>query len=687
MNPIRRRQMGVNKPGYQLYDAFLDTLAAGAVNGTLATPPRTVKAVGATRTVTDTEGKLSVAGGVLTFAGGKASPAWGDPRLDYGSVIVRTAGIVCIGNVIISTTVSDMMVGFSSLNNNHLNNGHGVYLRLGSLRLWANGSSLTVGAYTDGITYQFCVVLRTAGAYLFIRGGVFTSWTLMAISGVGTATPLWPAIINYDNVMQADNIRIPDRLYIPTPLAYDTFTRADGSLGSSEAVGPDGQSVPQLAWTGSTWAISSGKAVNTPTMGAELNSGTLTVGAWYVITATEVDYFYTGSAIGQTFRATAATALDANNKVKALTLATLFATHAYTTTNILADITLAAYTTGPEAGMVLRLDSAASPANFIIAYQDSGNVKIDECVAGVYTNLGTYASAYASGDSLRVSLDGNAWRLYKITSAGVATLLGSGTTAVTTDTLTTPTGEYPGDDAYVGGVLLPDGRVFCVPRSATSARIYNPTTDTLTTPTGEYPGSRAYFGGVLLPDGRVFCVPRNATSARIYDPTTDTLTTPTGTYPGGDAYVGGVLLPDGRVFCVPLLATSARIYDPTTDTLTTPSDTYPGGGAYYGGVLLPDGRVFCVPLNATSARIYNPTTDTLTTPSGTYSGSSAYSGGVLLPDGRVFCVPLNATSARIYDPTTDTQLGLFSTDSGNTLDGWQCWARGNEGQYEGLSAL
>jgi len=84
--------------------------------------------------------------------------------------------------------------------------------------------------------------------------------------------------------------------------------------------------------------------------------------------------------------------------------------------------------------------------------------------------------------------------------------------------------------------------------------------DTLTTPTGTYPGSYAYYGGVLLPDGRVFCVPYNATTARIYDPVTDTLTTPTGTYPGSSAYVGGVLLPDGRVFCVPYNATSSRIY-------------------------------------------------------------------------------------------------------------------------------
>lgn len=45
---------------------------------------------------------------------------------------------------------------------------------------------------------------------------------------------------------------------------------------------------------------------------------------------------------------------------------------------------------------------------------------------------------------------------------------------------------------------------------------YGTPADTLTTPTGTYPSNYAYFGGVLLQDGRVFCVPHNATSARIY---------------------------------------------------------------------------------------------------------------------------------------------------------------------------
>ena len=139
-----------------------------------------------------------------------------------------------------------------------------------------------------------------------------------------------------------------------------------------------------------------------------------------------------------------------------------------------------------------------------------------------------------------------------------------------------------------------------------AARSYNygNVTDVLTTPSGTYPGGGAFVGGVLLPDGRVFCVPHNSATARIYNPITDTLTTPSGTYPGGSAFVGGVLLPDGRVFCVPFNSTTARIYNPITDVLTTPSGTYPSGSAFIGGVLLPDGRVFCIPYSSTTARIY-----------------------------------------------------------------------------------
>lgn len=209
---------------------------------------------------------------------------------------------------------------------------------------------------------------------------------------------------------------------------------------------------------------------------------------------------------------------------------------------------------------------------------------------------------------------------------------------------------------YFGGVLLPDGRVFMVPSSATTAALYDPASDTATT-TGTFPGSTAFMGGVLLNDGTVLCIPATSATARIYDPVSNSVRTPGGTYAGTSlAYRGGVLMNDGRVFIVPYNATTAKIFDPYSESVTTPAGTYAGNGAFSGGVLLVDGRVFLVPHNSTSAAVYDPVANTSTTTGafGDYPGSGAFQGGVLLPDGRVFCVPYRSTTARIYNPYTNT---------------------------------
>lgn len=54
--------------------------------------------------------------------------------------------------------------------------------------------------------------------------------------------------------------------------------------------------------------------------GTELATGTLTIGTLYQITATETDHFYEGCAMYETFTASAETELNAENKVKPVTL-------------------------------------------------------------------------------------------------------------------------------------------------------------------------------------------------------------------------------------------------------------------------------------------------------------------------------------------------------------------------------
>lgn len=250
------------------------------------------------------------------------------------------------------------------------------------------------------------------------------------------------------------------------------------SLGSSDAVGPDGQAVTAREWTGDTWARVAGAAVNTPTLGADVivngnfavdadwTKGAgwtiaagkatatgaistdltaavdpLTLGDWY-----QTEYTISGYAAGNvrlrlggigtnnaqaangTFTDTARaigtslvmvaagfTGSIDNLSAKVLTLSELFASLQSSTADVLADVnvTLVSATDGKQAGLVCNLDSAATPANFVIAYLSGTTLaKLDKCVAGVYTNVISAAVTYIAGATLRVIKDGTEYRLF-----------------------------------------------------------------------------------------------------------------------------------------------------------------------------------------------------------------------------------------------------------------------------------
>jgi alpha-tubulin suppressor-like RCC1 family protein len=211
------------------------------------------------------------------------------------------------------------------------------------------------------------------------------------------------------------------------------------------------------------------------------------------------------------------------------------------------------------------------------------------------------------------------------------------------------------------GVLLANGDVLLVPRTASGVRIYNPNTNAISAAVGTATG---YCGGVLLPNKNVLLVPHSATTIVIYNTANASIQTTGITLTGGYLYVGGVLLSDGRVVFVPFGATTVGVYDPTSNifsqNITVPAVAT--NDRYSGGVLLPDGRVLFVPYSATNIGIYDPfankgrgsfTVGPVITPAGTLK----YGGGVLLPDGRVLFIPHNARNVGIYDPITN----LFTT--------------------------
>jgi hypothetical protein len=88
-------------------------------------------------------------------------------------------------------------------------------------------------------------------------------------------------------------------------------------------------------------------------------------------------------------------------------------------------------------------------------------------------------------------------------------------------------GNLPTDsNKWAGGVLGPDGKIYGIPRDYHSVLIIDPITDTadangISLPPGPpvYPSDPdKWTGGVLAPNGKIYCVPNSADSVLIIDP-------------------------------------------------------------------------------------------------------------------------------------------------------------------------
>lgn len=183
-------------------------------------------------------------------------------------------------------------------------------------------------------------------------------------------------------------------------------------------------------------------------------------------------------------------------------------------------------------------------------------------------------------------------------------------------------------------------------------------------------GTNPYLGGVLIPDGRIILIPFNSTTALIYDPYNDSTSVPTGTYGGTSAFSAGVLLPNGEILFIPRRA-ACTVYNPSTNSIRTIGSAPSTADAYSTGTLLQDGRVFCAAYNVTTALIIDPIKNTTFVPSGTYSDpnigqSAGYSlCSVLLHDGRVLIINNYSASGfnGIYDPISNTLKRIMTFNS------------------------
>ncbi len=259
------------RPRYLLYDNFDVPLAAGSVNNSLSTSPYPTGG-GVLRTTIDTNLKMSVSGNALVcITGGVAA---GDPATWWGRIALpRMAGMMFLGLINSNSGAGQgVRFGWDSNLSGAATDRFGFNASGALVVSDAVLSNIAVGAFVDGTDYTCLLLVRQAGMFYFIKGGAFTTFRLLYFTTASTGA-IFPTVNGANvTVCTAKIVRVPYTLWLPTPLAYDTFVRANGALGSTETVSPDNLSVPALTWNFTTgiWAIASNLAVATPGTGADV---------------------------------------------------------------------------------------------------------------------------------------------------------------------------------------------------------------------------------------------------------------------------------------------------------------------------------------------------------------------------------------------------------------------------------
>lgn len=482
-------------------DGTLD-VAAGDVPGTDAVPGP------GRRGGYDTGDKMYIAGTVLTIADSVGSQ---DPTLIYNAV-ARQAGRILLTTITTISTGNHGRVGWSTdaADGTILDSGLRFVNTSSIATQIAGAAGPEVGSFAAFTFYEVAIILRAAGFAGLVRGGIYANWTLMWLSESVLTTPMFPGaqVIGAGRGFSSHYRHVPAQLWLPVPLISDGFSLSGESDGLGHAEGVAGSVAGQggdgVAWTGAAWAVSGGKASNTPVTGGNIatdggleNWGSATdLTSWTEAVAGtstvnressvihggtfaarfDVDASNSLAKISQTITnsngdwllvkvwAKSSVAgkiiqVDENagsNQGPALTLTTTYqqfvtlirATKANTDVGIkrsaggssslyVDDITIEVVTitsllrvadagdddiiatvgitrtAGSLAGLVLALDSAATPANCVVVFLDGTNyLRVAKVVSGVYTPLATTAITYSAGAELRVSKRSSAFRIY-----------------------------------------------------------------------------------------------------------------------------------------------------------------------------------------------------------------------------------------------------------------------------------
>jgi len=213
---------------YLFRDLFSDAVTAGDYNATSATPGPGL------RTSTDSEDKLS-GNGSLVSAGGKTSPAWGDPGL-YAPWFSRVIGRAFRAAFTPAAANKRGSIGWDSDRASGLSYGSAVFDN--DSKVYHNFPSVdTRYAYSAGVRYEIASVLRPIGSQLWIKAPNDSQHTLLWVDHSQADDLVNPAATSYDGAWTSDDWDVRD---LPAP--WDS----DGGICASVLTNPAADTIATI---------------------------------------------------------------------------------------------------------------------------------------------------------------------------------------------------------------------------------------------------------------------------------------------------------------------------------------------------------------------------------------------------------------------------------------------------------
>jgi hypothetical protein len=336
---------------YVYRDEFTTDRAAGAINGTACEPGP------GTRFMSDPNSRATISGGWLRFLSGVG---W-DPSYAITPALSRKAGQMFCTKI---RSIANLFGLYGWDTNTSVLPTECFYLSGGVQAYTTGGRQVSSGA-TGPFELNLVVIQRTAGAHYFIQTEDdysigYPEPTLVWTDHVATAASNYPRLQGEAagaNKMMYKYVRVPENLWLPTPVVSDGFSSWGTSDGLGHAEGVAGGDALGQGGDGAAWAS--------------------TVGTW-------------GAAAG----VASCSALDGGIGVATVAAAA--------DVNLEVDLSRA----GGECGLIARY---ADANNFIYVVYDGTNVVLRKVIAGAESDL---ATAAATGSHIRLYVQGSEVRVY-----------------------------------------------------------------------------------------------------------------------------------------------------------------------------------------------------------------------------------------------------------------------------------